>query len=160
VNRLCLIVVGVVCTVAVADAQNLSIQSKPARAHAKVATVASSASRSGSLDGIKFSNPYAPPVGSGKTAIAPFPAMLTDDPVEPKDDTSFHGRSRFPGRAYDGRAEAPLLISTVGQIPHKFAQGGLPRAEAIEILARGPEGAQPKSPRIRCPFARGIARSG
>jgi hypothetical protein len=102
VNRLCLIVVGLVCTVAGADAQNLSIQSKPARAHAKVATVASSASRSGSLGGIKFSNPYAPPVGTGKTAIAPFPAMLTDDPVEPKGDISFTASRDSPDEPMTG----------------------------------------------------------
>jgi hypothetical protein len=80
-KRLCLIVVGVVCTFAVADAQSFSVQSKPARGHAKVATVASSALRSGGLGGINFSNPYAPPVGAGKTAIAPFPTMPTGHPV-------------------------------------------------------------------------------
>jgi len=101
-KRLCLIVVGAVCTVAGADAQSLSIQSKPAHIHAKVATVSSSASRSGSLGGIKFSNPYAPPVGTGKTAIAPFPMMLTDDPVEPKGDISFTAGRDSPDEPMTG----------------------------------------------------------
>ena len=79
-KRVRLIVVGVVCTVAVADAQSLSVKSKPARAHAKVTPVASSALRSGGLDGINFSNPYPSPVGTGKTANTPFPAVLTHDP--------------------------------------------------------------------------------
>jgi len=89
VNRLYLIVVGFFCTVDIADAQSLSAQSKPARAHVKVATVAGSSSRSGSLGGVKFSDPYAPPVGTGKTAIARFPAMPADEPVQPQGGVSF-----------------------------------------------------------------------
>jgi hypothetical protein len=84
VKRLCLIVVGVGCTVAVADAQSISVQSKPARAHAKMASVAGSASRSGGLGGVDFSNPYAPPVGTRKPAIAQFPVIPRDDPIEPQ----------------------------------------------------------------------------
>jgi hypothetical protein len=84
VYRLYLIVVGFVCTVAVANAQNLSVQTRPARADVKVATVASASSGSGSLGGVKFSDPYAPPVGTGKTAVARFPAMPTDEPVQPQ----------------------------------------------------------------------------
>jgi hypothetical protein len=38
--RLYLIMVGVVCTIASAKAQSLSSESKPARAHVRVATVA------------------------------------------------------------------------------------------------------------------------
>ena len=88
-NRIYLIVIGVVCTVAVAHAQSLSVQSKPAHPHVKVATVAASSSRSGSLLGVKFSDPYEPPVGTGKSAIARFPAMPTDDPVQPQGGVSF-----------------------------------------------------------------------
>jgi hypothetical protein len=112
-SHLYLIVVGVVCTVVVADAQSLSVQSKPARPHARVATVAGSALTSWGLASINFSNPYAPPVGTGKTAIGPFPAMLTDDPVEPKGGISLTADRDSPD---DGRAEAPLLISTGGFI--------------------------------------------
>ena len=101
-NRLYLVVVGVVCTVAVADAQSLSVESRHARTHAKVANVANSASQSRGLGGIKFSNPYAPPVGAGKTAIAPFPAMLTDDPVEPKGDISFMAGRDSPDEPMTG----------------------------------------------------------
>jgi hypothetical protein len=32
-------------------------------------------SRTDGLDGVKFSNPYAPPVGAGKAAGADFPAV-------------------------------------------------------------------------------------
>ena len=78
-KRHCLIVVGVVSTVAVADAQTLSVQSKPARAHANVATVASSALRSEGPGGVNLSNPNANPVGAGIAAIAPFPGTPTDD---------------------------------------------------------------------------------
>jgi hypothetical protein len=91
----------VVCTVAVADAQNLSVPSKPARAHAKVAT-AGSASKSGSLGDINFSNPYAPPVGAGKTAITQFPALRTDDPVEPKGGISLMGGRDSPDEPMTG----------------------------------------------------------
>ena len=100
-NRLYVIMIGVVCTVAMADAQSLAVQSKPARARVKVATVAGSASRNGSLGGIKFSNPYAPPVGTGKTAIAQFPAMTTD-PVEPQSGISFTAGRDAPGEPMTG----------------------------------------------------------
>ncbi len=101
-KRLCLIVVGVVCTVAVADAQSVSVQSKQARAHAKVATVTGSASSSGSLGAITFSNPYAPPVGAGKTAITQFPALPTDDPVEPQGGISIIGGRNSPDEPMRG----------------------------------------------------------
>jgi hypothetical protein len=99
-NRLYLIMVGVVCTVAGADAQSLSDQSNPARAHVK-ATVAGSASSSGSL-GVKFSDPYAPPVGSGKAAIAGFAATITDDPVEPQGGISLTAGRAAPGEPMTG----------------------------------------------------------
>jgi hypothetical protein len=69
---LCLSVVVVICAVAAAEAQNLSVQARQA---VRVARVSDSASRSGGFSGIKFSDPYAPPVGTGKAAaIVRFPA--------------------------------------------------------------------------------------
>jgi hypothetical protein len=98
VYRLCLSVVGVVCTVAVADAQTLSVQPKQA---VKVATVAGSASRGG-LNGIKFSDPYAPPVGTGKAAIVRFPARPTDEPAQPQGGVSFTAGRDAPDEPMTG----------------------------------------------------------
>jgi hypothetical protein len=81
VKRLRLIIAGVVCTVAVADAQSLCVQSKPARGHANLVRVADSALRSGDLGGISLLTPNAPPVDAGITAIALFLAMPPDDHV-------------------------------------------------------------------------------
>jgi hypothetical protein len=80
VKRLCLVIIGVVCTVAVSDAQSFCGQSKPAGAHTNVARITSSALRNGGPGGANFSNPYAPPVDRGITAIAALPAMPTDGP--------------------------------------------------------------------------------
>jgi hypothetical protein len=99
VFRLCLSVVGVVCTVAVADAQTLSVQPKQA---VKVAKVAGSTSRSGGLSGIKFSDPYAPPVGTGKAAIVRFPARPTDEPTQPQGGVSFTAGRDAPDEPMTG----------------------------------------------------------
>ncbi len=92
-KRLCLTIVGVVCvTAGTAKAESLS--AKPARPHlARTATFEAAAAKSGSLGGISFSDPYAPPVGVRKTKIARFPTIQTDAPVEPKG-----GLSLFAGR--------------------------------------------------------------
>jgi hypothetical protein len=42
------------------------------------------ATRDGSLADIPFSNPYAPPVGAGKSAGGEFPAAKTATPADPK----------------------------------------------------------------------------
>jgi hypothetical protein len=102
VKRLYLVVLGVVCTVAGADAQSLSAQPKSARAHVNVATVAGSSSSNGSLGGVKFSDPYAPPVGTGKRAIARFPAMPTDGAVEPQGRVSFTAGRDSPDEPLTG----------------------------------------------------------
>ena len=80
-KRLCLVGLGLLGAVAAAKAETPGAHhSKPVRAHAvKVA-----ASNSGGLAGVAFSDPYAPPVGAGKTAQSQFPAPPTDDPVEVK----------------------------------------------------------------------------
>ena len=94
-HRLCLSVVGVVCAVAMADAQSLSVQPKQA---VKVAKVAGS----GGLSGIKFSDPYAPPVGTGKAAIVRFPARPTDEPAQPRGGVSFTAGRDAPDEPMTG----------------------------------------------------------
>jgi hypothetical protein len=98
----CLSVVGVVCTVATADAQNLHAHSKQTGSPVKVATVAGTASRSGSLSGIKFSDPYAPPVGTGKAAIVRFPARPRDEPVQPQGGVSLTAGRDAPDEPMTG----------------------------------------------------------
>jgi hypothetical protein len=51
-------------------------------------TVKPAQSRGSGLAGIPFSNPYAPPVGAGKTTGAEFPAARSAAPVDPKGDLS------------------------------------------------------------------------
>jgi hypothetical protein len=102
VYRLYLSVVGVVCTVAVADAQTLSVQPKQAVKVAKVAKVAGSASTSSGLSGIKFSDPYAPPVGTGKAAIVRFPARPRDEPIQPQGGVSFTAGRDAPDEPMTG----------------------------------------------------------
>jgi hypothetical protein len=102
VNRLYVFTIGFVCVLAVADAQSLSAQSKPARAQVKVATVVGSTSGNGSLGGVKFSDPYAPPVGSGKTPIARFPAMPNHEPVQPLGGVSFTAGRDSPDEPMTG----------------------------------------------------------
>jgi hypothetical protein len=85
-------------------------------------------SRTDELDGVKFSHPYAPPVGAGKAAGGDFPAVQRAAPIAPKGDVSFtykwHATNdpvdpynavthkegpRRPGRHLHGRTEARLL---------------------------------------------------
>jgi hypothetical protein len=82
-KRLCLVACGFLCTLAVADAAPL-VRSKLAHPHAKAAKAVGSTSNSEGLAGVAFSDPYAPPVGAGKTAQTQFRAPPTDDPVEVK----------------------------------------------------------------------------
>ncbi len=83
-KRLCVTLVSVVCVVAgTAGAETLSAaRSKTVRAHAaKTATVAV-ASKSASDSDIRFSDPYAPPVGVRKLAITRFPPPETNAPAD------------------------------------------------------------------------------
>ena len=64
-------------------------QPKPGLPHAtKSKTVTPPRSQGSGLADIPFSNPYAPPVGGGKTTGAEFPAARSAAPVEPKGDLS------------------------------------------------------------------------
>jgi hypothetical protein len=96
---LCLSVVVVICAVAAAEAQNLSVQARQA---VRVAKVSDSASRSGGLSGIKFSDPYAPPIGTGKAAIVRFPARPRDEPVQPQGGVSFTAGRDAPDEPMTG----------------------------------------------------------
>jgi hypothetical protein len=65
-------------------------QPKPGPPHAaKSKTVKPAQSQGSGLADIPFSNPYAPPVGAGKSAGAEFPAAQKAAPTDPKGDLSF-----------------------------------------------------------------------
>ena len=99
VYRLYLSVFLVICTVALAEAQTLSVQPKQA---VRVATVGGSASRKGGLSEIKFSDPYAPPLGTKKAAIVRFPVRPTDEPVQPQGGVSFTAGRDAPDEPMTG----------------------------------------------------------
>ena len=66
-----------------------SAQPKPGAQHAaKSKTVKPAQSQGSGLADIPFSNPYAPPVGAGKSAGAEFPAAQRAAPADPKGDLS------------------------------------------------------------------------
>ena len=74
-NRLCLVGLGLLCSVATTKAES----AKPARAHpVKASAVKVVAPNRGGLAGVNFSNPYAPPVGTQKAPIARFPTVPTE----------------------------------------------------------------------------------
>ncbi len=102
-RRLCLVVIGLVYAVAAtAEAQTLSVaRLKPARPHA-AKTTGAAVSKSAGLDGISFSDPYAPPVGAQKTLIARFPAIRTDPPVEPQGGISLTAGRDSPDAPFTG----------------------------------------------------------
>jgi hypothetical protein len=102
VTRFCLILLVVICTVAVANAQSLSIQRKTAREYVKAAAVADSTSQKEGLAGVNFSDPYAPPVGAGKTTAARFPALPIDHPVEPQGGLSLTAGRDAPNEPMTG----------------------------------------------------------
>jgi len=65
-------------------------QPKSAPPHAaKSKTVKPPRAQGSGLTDIPFSNPYAPPVGAGKSAGAEFPAARSAAPVDPKGNLSF-----------------------------------------------------------------------
>ena len=80
-NRLCVAVVGLIfASVGTAEAQSSSVpQSKPAHPHTpKAKTVQAAASNSEGLGDIRFSDPYAPPVGAHTGTASQFPAVQSD----------------------------------------------------------------------------------
>ena len=101
-TRLWLVVIGLVYLVAAtAEAQTLSVaRLKPARPHA--AKTSGAVSKSAGLDGITFSDPYAPPVGAQKTVIAKFPEIRSDPPVEPQGGLSLTAGRDSPDAPFTG----------------------------------------------------------
>jgi hypothetical protein len=81
-RRLCLVGVGLLCSVAAAKAEDPTVpHSKLVRAHAVKATAASNG---GALAGVNFSDPYAPPVGAQKAPTPRFPTLRTEAAAEPQ----------------------------------------------------------------------------
>jgi hypothetical protein len=80
--------IGIALTVAATQAAAGDIaptQPKAAAAHpAGSRTVKPAQSQGSGLAGIPFSNPYAPPVGAGKSAGAEFPVGQRAAPADPK----------------------------------------------------------------------------
>ena len=63
---------------------------KPVKPHtARPKAAKPPATQDGSLSDIPFSNPYAPPVGAGKSAGGEFPAAKTAAPADPNGGMSF-----------------------------------------------------------------------
>ena len=83
-RSLCLVGLGLLCSAAAANAEDLAVaHSKAAPAHAiKAATVKVTASNSG-ISGVNFSDPYAPPVGAQKVPVPRFPTLRTEAPANP-----------------------------------------------------------------------------
>jgi hypothetical protein len=83
-KRLCVAVVGLICaSVGTVEAEDPSMaQSKPIHHHAgKATTVQAASSTSAGLGDIRFSDPYAPPVGAQKGTAAQFPAIQSTHPA-------------------------------------------------------------------------------
>jgi hypothetical protein len=98
-NRLCLVGLGLLCSVATTKAES----AKPARAHpVKAMTAKVVASNRGGLAGVNFSNPYAPPVGTQKAAIARFPTVPTEALVDPQGGFSLTAGRDSPDAPFTG----------------------------------------------------------
>jgi hypothetical protein len=82
-KRLCVTVVGLICAaVGTAEAED---SSKPVRHHtAKATTVQAPVSKIDGLGDIRFSDPYAPPVGAHKVTAAQFPAIQSEGHAAPQ----------------------------------------------------------------------------
>jgi hypothetical protein len=99
VSRLCLVGLGLLCSVAATKAES----PKPVRAHpVKAMTVKVVASNKGGLAGVNFSDPYAPPVGTLKTAIARFPVVPKEATVDPQDGFSLTAGRDSPDAPFTG----------------------------------------------------------
>jgi hypothetical protein len=102
VNRLCLVGLGLLCSAAPTKAES----PKPARAHlVKAMTVKVVASNKGGLAGVNFSDPYAPPVGTQKAAIARFPAIPAEAPVDPQARFSLTAGRDSPDAPFTGEVK-------------------------------------------------------
>jgi hypothetical protein len=90
---------GLLCSVAETKAES----PKPARAHPlKAMTVKVVTSNRGGLAGVNFSDPYAPPVGTQKAAIARFPTIPAEAPVAPQAGFSLTAGRDSPDAPFTG----------------------------------------------------------
>ena len=79
-KRLCLVGLGLLCSVAATKAESPAVaHSKPVRTHAAKVV----ASNSG-LAAVNFSDPYAPPVGAQKAPVRRLPTPTTEEPAHPQ----------------------------------------------------------------------------
>ena len=113
------------------------VRPKPGSSHAaKSKTVKPAQSRGSGLADVPFSNPYAPPVGAGKSAGAELPAAQRAAPTDPKGDLSFTYKwkanndpvdpywnirsapgSEVPGELVHGGSQARFLNRTAATQP-------------------------------------------
>jgi hypothetical protein len=102
-KRLCLVGVGLLCSVAAAKAEDPGVpHSKPVRAHAVKATTVKVVDSNGGLAGVGISDPYAPPVGAQKAVAVRFPALPTEAPVEPQGGFSLTAGRDSPDAPFTG----------------------------------------------------------
>ena len=103
-RRLCLVGLGLLCSVAATKAESPSVaHPKPARMHeVKATTVKVGASDSNSLAAVNFSDPYAPPMGAKKAAVARFPTVSTKAPVDPQGGFSLTAGRESPDAPFTG----------------------------------------------------------
>jgi hypothetical protein len=97
-------VIGVALIVAAtqAAANDLAAtQPKQSPPHAASKTVKPAQPSGSGLADIPFSNPYAPPIGGGKTTGAQFPAAKTAPPVDPKSNLSLTYKWKANNEATD-----------------------------------------------------------
>jgi hypothetical protein len=98
-SRFCLVGLSVLCSVAATKAES----PKPVRAHpVEAVTVKVAASNKGGLADVNFSDPYAPPVGTKKTAIARFPTIPTEAPVDSQGGFSLTAGRDSPDAPFTG----------------------------------------------------------
>ena len=94
------VAVAVVCTQALAG-EALPARLNPLRPHV-AKTIKELASKSASLSGVTFSDPYAPPVGLGKVKGGQFPMPEREEPVTPQGGFSITAGRESPDAPFTG----------------------------------------------------------
>ena len=86
-----------------AEAEDASVpQSRPTPPHEAKTTTLKAGAKSWGLGDIQFSDPYAPPVGAGKTTIARFPTVPSEPPVAPQGGMSLTAGRDSPDAPFTG----------------------------------------------------------
>jgi hypothetical protein len=97
---------GLACVLAITQAWADEVSSVPQNSakphHTRAKIVKSAALRAASFGDISFSDPYAPPVGSGKLKSAEFPAPERAPPVDPQGGFSITAGRDAPGAPMTG----------------------------------------------------------